>query len=196
MTVRALPNFDALLGALRQGDARFVVVIGLSGEAAKGREKPYHLDVLIARDEENLERVARILAPFAPRPRGATSDSELPFDRSTLEAEVNLAFSTDRGDLDLLGELPGGLKHDDVTVKSIVIKLFGHTVRCLDYPAYTREMSETHPPEEDDESIEDLEAELERRLKRSAERKDPSVPPDSSVPDDAADLDSREQHPD
>lgn len=65
------------------------------------------LDVVYARDEANLETLARALAIFRPRLRGAPEDLPFRWDARTLRAGLNFTLVTDLGSLDLLGHAPG-----------------------------------------------------------------------------------------
>jgi hypothetical protein len=59
-----------------------------------------------------------------------------PVDTETLEGGVNL--TTRLGDIDLLGELVGGGRYEDLIPHSIEITLFGLPCRCLDLPTLIR----------------------------------------------------------
>ncbi len=57
----------------------------------------------------------------------------MPFvwDEKTLELGCNFTLSTTAGDLDILGELLGGITYDDVLTGAQVLELFGHPVRVM-----------------------------------------------------------------
>ncbi|MBI3698023.1 MAG: hypothetical protein HY238_24705 [Acidobacteria bacterium] len=72
----------------------------------------FDLDFCYSREPANLERLARALAPFHPRLRDAPPDIPFVWDARTCHNGFHFSLTTDVGDLDLLGELPGVLSLD------------------------------------------------------------------------------------
>jgi hypothetical protein len=58
----------------------------------------------------------------------------LPFvlDHETLKRGLNFTFTTDIGDLDLLGEVRGLGQYDDVLAGSLTVELFGYRFAVID----------------------------------------------------------------
>ena len=54
------------------------------------------------------------------------------FDERTIRAGLNFTFSTDLGEIDILGEIVGGGSYEDIAPHSFEIELFGITCRCLE----------------------------------------------------------------
>lgn len=82
----------------------------IGGLAAKAHGSPtltVDIDICYARDRDNLERLAAVLGEMGTVLRGAPPD--LPFhpDRRTLERGDSFTFTTDFGDLDILGTPSG-----------------------------------------------------------------------------------------
>ena len=74
---RAVTRFAELLRALGSENVQFVVIGGLALTLRGSSRVTYDLDICYARSTDNLERLARAVAPYHPRLRGAPDD--LPF---------------------------------------------------------------------------------------------------------------------
>jgi hypothetical protein len=87
-----------------------------------------------ARAAENLARLQQALAPYSPYLRGAPAG--LPFEWSvqTLQRGLNFTLTTNIGDIDLLAEIPGGGRYEDLLPHSSPITVFGRQIRLLDLP--------------------------------------------------------------
>lgn len=116
------------------------------------------IDVVYARTRENLEQLVPALGAHGPYLRGAPSGLPFRFDRETLEGGVNL--TTRLGDIDLLGELVGGGRYEDLIPHSIEITLFGLPRRCLDLHTLIRANRAAGRPKDLD-AINELQAILE-----------------------------------
>lgn len=96
-----------ILRRLRAHGVKFVLIGGLAAKAHGSPTMTVDIDVCYARDRDNLERLAALLGELGTVLRGAPPD--LPFhpDRKTLERGDVLTFTTDFGDLDILGTPAG-----------------------------------------------------------------------------------------
>jgi hypothetical protein len=65
------PNFSAILPLLVQSDVQFIVIGGGAALALGSARLTYDVDVVYARDPENLRRLAGTLQPYQPYLRGA-----------------------------------------------------------------------------------------------------------------------------
>src|SRR5918996_626703 len=84
------------------------------------------LDVCYAREPANLTRLAAALQSVNARLRNAPEGIPFILDAETLKRGLNFTFSTDIGDLDLLGEVLGIGNYDEVLSNSITVDLFGY----------------------------------------------------------------------
>jgi hypothetical protein len=105
--------FDFLtpLEQLAEGGVRFVVIGGVAASLHGSNVITSDLDICYARDDENLERLARVLAGLGARLRGAPKDIRFLLDAKTLRKGDHFTFTTRMGPLDLLGTpagMPGG----------------------------------------------------------------------------------------
>jgi len=69
---------------------------------------------------ENLERWQRFAAEAATRR-----------DEDTLRRGLNFTLTTTRGDVDLLGEITGGERYEELLPHSVALEIFGVASRCL-----------------------------------------------------------------
>jgi hypothetical protein len=65
------PNFRDLLPVLARGGVRFIVIGGGAAIAHGSSRATYDVDVVYARDAENVRRLAAALPPYHPYLRGA-----------------------------------------------------------------------------------------------------------------------------
>ena len=101
---------ESPLSLLEQIAALFVsrgvefLVIGGQAEYLFGSSRPTQdVDLCYKRDRANLERIAVCLRSIKTRLRGAPADLPFILDARTLEMGTNFTFTTELGDLDLLG---------------------------------------------------------------------------------------------
>ncbi len=113
MTARQFDPVE-ILRRLVANKVRFVLIGGLAAKAHGSPTLTVDIDICYARDRENLERLAAVLGGLGARLRGAPPD--LPFhpDRRTLERGDTFTFTTDLGDLDILGTPAGTLGFDEL----------------------------------------------------------------------------------
>jgi hypothetical protein len=90
------------------------------------------VDVCYARDPENLKRLAGALQSVHARLRNAPAGLPFILDAETLKRGLNFTFTTDVGDLDLLGEVRGVGHYDEVFADSITVELFDYRFAVID----------------------------------------------------------------
>jgi predicted nucleotidyltransferase len=123
--------------ARRFSEARveFVIVGGIAIRSHGGNYITEDLDLCYSRTRDNLKKIASVLEPLKPRPRGM--DEKLPyvFDWTTLQHGTNFTFTTTMGDVDLLGEVKGIGIYDDLLRDSIEVDLDGCPTYILSIPS-------------------------------------------------------------
>ncbi len=117
-------DFRALLRHLVEGEVRFILVGGFAGTLLGSPRITIDLDVVYARDAENLQRLVTALAPLSPYLRGAPPGLPFSLDVPTLERGLNFTLTTKAGDLDLLGEIAGGGTYDRLLPYSHALHVF------------------------------------------------------------------------
>ena len=126
-----MTDFKALLEALADAGVEFVLVGGLAAIAHGSARLTQDVDIVYARNEENLERLAGALAPLQPYLRGAPPGLPFKWDAATLRHGLNFTLETTLGDIDLLGVITGGGRYEDLLAHSIELILFQRPVLCL-----------------------------------------------------------------
>jgi predicted nucleotidyltransferase len=127
-----MTDFRAILDALVNANAEFVIVGGLAATVHGSARLTQDIDVVYARSETNLERLANSLAPLAPYPRGAPAGLPFEWSVATLRGGLNFTLTTTAGGIDLLGEITGGGVYEDLLPHTVEIQLFGHPCLCLE----------------------------------------------------------------
>jgi hypothetical protein len=153
-------NFTQILAVLSAGGVEYVVVGGLAASAHGSGRVTTDVDVVYRRSPANLQRIVETLRPYHPYLRGAPPGLPFRFDERTLQQGLNFTFSTDLGDLDLLGEMAGAGRYKDVFPESIEAPIFGHTCRVVDLVTLIKAKRAAGRPK-DLETIAELEALLE-----------------------------------
>jgi hypothetical protein len=129
-----MTDFAALLRSLVEADVRFVLVGGFAGTMLGSPRTTVDLDVVYARDPENLRRLAGALAPLSPYLRGAPRGLPFRLDVSTLERGLNFTLTTTAGDLDLLGEIVGGGRYEQLVTHATGLRVFDLPVMVVTLP--------------------------------------------------------------
>ena len=91
----------------------------------------FDLDICYDRELDNLERLAKALAPLHPRLRDVQGPVPFVLDSRTISNGLNFTLVTDAGDFDLFGELPGLGMYKDLAQNATSIDLYGHPVLIL-----------------------------------------------------------------
>ena len=157
-----MTDFEKLVAALSSQNVEFIIVGGLAATAHGSARLTQDVDVLYSRSAENLERIVQALAPFDPYLRGAPRGLPFKWNRSAVERGLNFTLTTTIGDIDLLGEITGGGRFEDMVADTVELEIFGHACRCLDLPALIRVKRAVGRPK-DLETIAELEALMEER---------------------------------
>ncbi|MGH2402236.1 MAG: nucleotidyl transferase AbiEii/AbiGii toxin family protein [Candidatus Limnocylindria bacterium] len=103
-----------MLRRLQAHGVRFVLIGGLAAKAHGSPTLTVDLDICYARDRDNLERLAAALTELGSVLRGAPRDLPFRLDARTLERGDSFTFTTDFGDLDVLGTPSGVAGFEDL----------------------------------------------------------------------------------
>ena len=124
-------KMEAAFRVLVDADVKFIVVGGVAATLHGSARLTRDLDILYARHEDNLERLASALRDYKPYLRGA--EPGLPFDWSaaTLGKGLNFTLTTNLGDVDLLGEIAGGGTYEQLLPGCVHMMLFERDIACL-----------------------------------------------------------------
>lgn len=161
-----MTDFRRLLETFERANVRFIVIGGVAAVAHGTARLTSDLDIVYARDPDNLRRLVTALAPHQPYLRGAPPGLPFRFEEKTIAMGLNFTLRTKLGDVDLLGEIVGGGKFEDLVPNSTRLLLYGVECLCLDIPALIRAKRAAGRPK-DLESIAELEALLAERERSS-----------------------------
>lgn len=89
----------------------------------------YDLDVVYARDRDNIARLVLALKDIGVRLRGAPDDLPFQLDAKTVENGSNFTFATTHGDFDILGHADGMPVYDELRSAASVREILGLEIR-------------------------------------------------------------------
>lgn len=118
-----------LLQALDKNAVDFVLVGGLAGLLHGSAYPTFDLDIVYARDRQNISRITAALREVGVRLRGAPADPPFPLDERTIESGSNFTFETDFGPFDILGHADGMPSYEELRAKSKTASVEGIEVR-------------------------------------------------------------------
>ncbi len=160
--------FDPLaaLAVLARHNVRHVVIGAIAGRLLGSPTVTRDLDVCYARDDANLEALASALRELRARLRGAPEDVPLILDARTLRAGDTFTFTTDAGDLDVIGTPAGTDGYDELIRTADTLDLGGLTVRVASVDALIQMKRATGRPKDliEAEVLAALRDELDRGL--------------------------------
>jgi hypothetical protein len=126
-----MTDFDALLTTLAEHQVEFIVIGGAAAIAHGSARLTQDLDVVYGRSPENLARLVTALARYQPYLRGAPPGLPFRWEPETLARGLNFTLVTSLGDVDLLGEIPGGGTYADLKDGAIELRVFHTHCLCL-----------------------------------------------------------------
>ncbi len=124
-------DLAALLRSLGEAKVEFMLVGGVAARAHGSPRITQDVDIVYGRSNENLQRLVNALAPHEPYLRGAPSGLPFQWDEHTLRRGLNFTLTTGIGDIDLLGEIVGGGRYEDLLADTVLLDLYGISCRCL-----------------------------------------------------------------
>jgi predicted nucleotidyltransferase len=125
------PNFREILPLLLRHHVKFILVGGGAAMAHGSARLTSDIDVVYARQPENLRAIIAALKPHQPYLRGAPPGLPFTLDERTLQMGMNFTFTTTLGDLDLLGEVAGGGTYERLLDHTQDLNVFGITCRVV-----------------------------------------------------------------
>ncbi|MEW6618599.1 MAG: nucleotidyltransferase [bacterium] len=120
-----------ILSHLKLFNVKFIIIGGQASILQGVVHLTEDIDICYARDKENLENIVKALLPYHPYLRSTEKDLPFIFDAKTLKMGLNFTFSTDIGDIDLIGEVQGIGYYDDVLNHSETMEIYGMECNVL-----------------------------------------------------------------
>jgi hypothetical protein len=124
-------DFRALVEALTDQQVEFVIVGGVALVVQGAPRTTADLDICYARDPANLERLSGALLPLHATLRGAPAGLPFQADPQTLRSGLNFTLDTDKGEIDILGEVTGVGGFAQAAADAVIMELYGRTVRVM-----------------------------------------------------------------
>ena len=131
MTEGSANPLDAggLLQALTRNGVDFVLIGGLAGMLHGSAYPTFDLDIVYARDRQNISRMTAALREVDVKLRGAPADLPFVLDERTIENGSNFTFETRFGSFDILGHADGMPSYDELRSNSKLGTIDGIEVR-------------------------------------------------------------------
>jgi hypothetical protein len=123
------PDLRALLTPLLRHGVDFVLIGGIAGLSHGSSFPTFDLDVVYARDRDNITRLVDALREIGVRLRGAPADLPFLLDAKTIENGSNFTFVTPHGDFDILGHADGMPGYEELRAEAAVREILGLEVR-------------------------------------------------------------------
>ncbi len=152
-----MTDFAELLAALSRHEVAYIVIGGAAAIAHGSSRLTQDLDIVYERSPKYLERLIAALDPHKPYLRGVPPGLPFVWDQATLRRGLNFTLVTSIGEIDLLGEIPGGGNYEDLVPGAIELHVFGVHCLCLSLAQLIRAKRASGRPK-DLEAIAELEA--------------------------------------
>lgn len=152
-----MTDFAALLTTLGRHEVSFIVVGGAAAIAHGSARLTQDLDIVYRRSRENLDRLVTALADYKPDLRGVPAGLPFIWDAATHAHGLNFTLVTSLGDIDLLGEIPGGGTYEDLSAGAMELQVFQTRCLCLSLTQLIRAKRAAGRPR-DLEALAELEA--------------------------------------
>ena len=159
------PDLERLVPTLVRSGVEFIVIGGVAAIIHGSARATYDVDLLYSRNEANIQRLANLLASYAPYLREAPPDLPFVWDVKTIRDGLNFTLTTDLGDIDLLGDVAGGETYQTLLSHSFEVEAFGVRFKCIDLPTLIR-IKEAAGRRKDQEAIAELRVLLEETKKK------------------------------
>ena len=161
-------KFEEILPVLISHGVEFILIGGGAAIAHGSARLTHDVDVVYARNTENLRRLIAALKPFQPYLRGAPAGLPFQWDERTLQGGLNFTLTTSLGDLDLLAEVAGGGSYEKLLPFSDEFEAFGTRCRIVNLETLIQLKRAAGRPK-DSEAIGELQAILEERRLQEGE---------------------------
>jgi hypothetical protein len=126
-----MPELTTLLSRLAAEKIKFVLVGGLAAVAQGAPITTFDVDIVHARDEENLARLLPFLNSIHALFRGLNLERRIPPTAEHLRGKGHCLLVTDLGPLDVLGAIEDDSDYRDLVPSCIPIEIEGHEILVL-----------------------------------------------------------------
>lgn len=155
-------DYKQLIPTLVKGKVKFIIIGGIAAVVHGSARSTFDLDVVYCREALNIKNLVQTLKPCSPYLRDAPQGLPFELDQDTVEKGLNFTLTTRLGNLDLLGEVIGGGRYEDLLPYAEEIEVFGIKCLCLGLKRLIHIKRAAGRPK-DLEAIAELEAILEEK---------------------------------
>ena len=131
-------NFVQAVQVLTDAGVEFAIIGGWSAIMHGSAYLTNDLDICYSRADGNLQRLARALVLYHPRPAGFPPELPFIWDEKTLHSGTVFTLDTDLGRIDLLAEVSGLGDWSEIPKCCVRLPAFGRDVLTLDLPSLIR----------------------------------------------------------
>ena len=124
-------DYEKVIQTLADHEVKFILVGGLAAIIHGSPELTEDVDVVYARDRENIRRLVEALRLSSPYLRGVERGLPFTWDERTVRMGLNFTLDTALGDVDVLGEVAGGRTYEELVSYSAEASAFGRKFLCV-----------------------------------------------------------------
>ncbi|HEX4645458.1 MAG TPA: DUF6036 family nucleotidyltransferase [Verrucomicrobiae bacterium] len=124
-------QFEQVARILAGHQVKFIVIGGWAAIFHGLARSTMDVDVVYARDRQNIQRLVEALHLLNPYLRGAPPGLPFSWDEKTIRNGLNFTLTTSLGDLDLLGEVAGGGSYEKLLPHTVEMEAQGVKYRCV-----------------------------------------------------------------
>ncbi|MBN2373367.1 nucleotidyltransferase [bacterium] len=128
-------DLEKILKILIENEVEFIIVGGYATIIHGAGYVTKDLDICVNFSEENTSRILKAITPYHPLHRMHPKKPPLQETPNSLSKYKNLYLHTDLGDLDMLGEITGLGRFQDLVHSTIEVEIYGKTCRVLSIDA-------------------------------------------------------------
>jgi predicted nucleotidyltransferase len=126
-----IASLEEVVQLLNRYGVRYIVIGGWAAIIHGSARSTNDVDVVYARDLENIGLLANAVHIWNPYLRGAPLGLPFRWDEPTIRAGLNFTLTTDHGDLDLLGEVAGGGTYEKLLPFTSEVTVAGLSCRVV-----------------------------------------------------------------
>lgn len=124
-------SLEEVIRLMQSQEVRYIVIGGWAAIIHGNARSTNDVDLVYARDPDNIRRLVEALKPWKPYLRGAPPGLPFRWDEATVRAGLNFTLTTEHGDLDLLGEVSGGGTYEQLLPFTQEVEAFGLICRVV-----------------------------------------------------------------
>jgi len=119
---------------LHDSRVEFIVIGGIAGRIHGSARVTQDFDIVYSRSDANIQRLVAALSAFNPYPRGAPPNLPFAWDARTVKSGLNITLKTTIGSIDILGEVVGGGRYEDLVAHCDMVTVFGRDTLVVSLP--------------------------------------------------------------